>query len=136
MKAHAPFFSTAVVLLVLCGPVFAYRQLIDLGTLGGTSSWAQSINNSGQIVGGSYNNSGQSRACLFDPTGQKNNIDLNTLIDPSSGWTLTFADGINSNGWIVGKGTYNGNTRAFLLTPEPTTLLLFGLGVTLLRRKK
>ena len=32
-----------------------------------------------------------SPATLFDPTGAGNNIDLNTLIDPATGWTLECA---------------------------------------------
>jgi uncharacterized membrane protein len=109
---------------------------IDLGTLGGIKSAALFVNNNDQIVGYASDNSGIFKACLFDSTGQGNNIDLNILIDPTSGWILKEASCINNNGWIVGYGTYNGIDRAFLLTPEPTTLLLFGLGVTLLRRKK
>jgi uncharacterized membrane protein len=115
---------------------------IDLGTLGGSGSEALSINDMGQIVGwallapDSQNPFSSRHACLFDPTGHGNNIDLNTLIDPGSGWVLEKAYCINNSGWIVGEGAYHGGERAFLLTPEPTTLLLFGLGVSLLRRKK
>lgn len=110
---------------------------IFLGTLGGESSNATFINDKGQIVGWSeVPDQVFPHACLFDPTGQGNNIDLNTLIDPSSGWTLQYAYCINDSGWIVGCGAYDGYERAFLLTPEPVTLLLFGLGVSLLRRKK
>ncbi len=109
---------------------------IDLGTLGGLKSVALFANDEDQIVGYASDSSHAFKACLFDSTGHGNNIDLNTLIDPSSGWILKEATCINNNGWIVGYGTYNGIDQAFLLTPEPATLLLFGLGVTLLRRKK
>jgi uncharacterized membrane protein len=109
---------------------------LDLGTLGGAMSSALFANNENQIVGYASDSSGQQKACLFDSTGQGNNINLNDLIDPSSGWILKEASCINNNGWIVGYGTYNGIDQAFLLTPEPATLLLFGLGVSLLRRKK
>jgi probable HAF family extracellular repeat protein len=115
---------------------------IDLGSFGGYSgdSMAYSINDLGQIVGyaNGPNNSYQ-HACFFDPTGQGNNIDLNTLINPSSGWTLIEAYGINNNGWIVGWG-YDSHSSssfsAFLITPEPVTLLLFALGGLALRRKR
>ena len=43
--------------------------------------------------------------------------DLNNLIDPKAGWRLVRAEDINENGWIVGTGWFNGNRRAFLLTP-------------------
>ena len=109
---------------------------IDLGTLGGLTSAALFANNENQIVGYASDSSGQRRACLFDSTGQGNNINLNTLIDPSSGWILKEASCINNNGWIVGYGTYNGIDQAFLLTPEPATLLLFGLGGFVLRKRK
>ncbi len=54
-------------------------------------------------------------------------FDLNSLIPEGSGWNLLSANAINSQGQIVGFGTLNGETRAFLLTPvpEPSTLLLF-----------
>jgi hypothetical protein len=92
---------------------------------------ARSINDSGQIVGDyAYH------AYLFDPTGQGNNIDLNTLIDPSSGWTLMEAYCINNNGWIVGNGINPyGVAHAYLLTPEPATIVLLGLGSLFVRRR-
>jgi probable HAF family extracellular repeat protein len=44
-------------------------------------------------------------------------IDLNTLLPPNSGWVLEEARGINDKGQIVGSGTINGQTHAFLLAP-------------------
>jgi hypothetical protein len=76
---------------------------------------------------------------LFDPTGAGNNIDLNTLIDPASGWILLEAYDINysNSGWIVGtRINPQGETHAFLLVPEPATFALLGMGVLLLRRKE
>jgi probable HAF family extracellular repeat protein len=97
---------------------------IDLGGLAADgNSEAYCINDYGQIVGYAENGLKQTRACLFDNTGKGNNIDLNTLIDPNSGWTLKYAFGIDNEGWIVGQGIHNGQTRAFLLfmpkPPEP-----------------
>ena len=43
--------------------------------------------------------------------------DLNTLISADSGWALQFAGSINDRGEIVGWGTINGNTHAFLAKP-------------------
>ena len=106
----------------------------DLGTLGGDRSAALAINNSGQIVGGS------GHAFLYS---NGTMTDLNSLLI-TPGWTLTGAEAINDNGWIVGQGINPaGETHAFLLTPvpEPSTLalLLTGtialLGYAWLRRK-
>jgi probable HAF family extracellular repeat protein len=63
---------------------------------------------------------------------------LNDLIDPATGFTMTVARGINAAGQIVGQGTNAaGVTHAFLLTPiaaavpEPATwgLMLVGFGL-------
>jgi probable HAF family extracellular repeat protein len=111
--------------------IFDYKNgtIIDLSpTMEGE---ALSINDLGQIVG--YTSAGP---CIFDPTGKGNNININTLIDPASGWSLSQANCINNNGWIIGQGTYHGVTTSFLLIPEPATILLFALGGFALRRRK
>lgn len=81
------------------------------------------------------------RAFIFDPiTGV---IDLNSLIDPTSGWSLEFARDINSAGQIIGTGTLNGLTRGFMLNPtvapEPASCLLYGIGLlagVVIRKRK
>ncbi|MHC4131974.1 MAG: GLUG motif-containing protein [Planctomycetota bacterium] len=78
---------------------------VDLGTLGGDFSAAVSINDKGQIVGGSDSDS-ETHACLFDPTGAGNNIDLGTL-----GGEYSTAYSINNNGQIVGTAGYDPNNR-------------------------
>jgi probable HAF family extracellular repeat protein len=57
--------------------------------------------------------------------------DLNDLIDPTSGWRLYSAEGINERGQIVGFGSFGGQSRAFLLTavPEPTSVALLISGL-------
>jgi probable HAF family extracellular repeat protein len=45
-------------------------------------------------------------------------LDLNNLIPANSGWLLQIANAINDQGQIVGQGTLNGQTEAFLLTPQ------------------
>ena len=66
---------------------------------------------------------------------------LNSLISPTSGWTLEQANDINDNGQIVGYGIGpDGNTDGFLLdpVPEPATmgLLAAGLSALVIRRHK
>jgi hypothetical protein len=74
---------------------------------------------------------------LFDPTGNGNNINLNALIDPDSGLILKCAYSINNHGWIVGSGINpDGLSHAFLLTPEPATILLLGFGGLLLKKRR
>ncbi len=88
--------------------------MIDLGTLGGQSSIAHSINNLGQVVGEAENASRIPRAFLY--SGERM-IDLNGVIPADSGWNLTSATDISDRGVIIGIGTYNGKTQAFQLTP-------------------
>ena len=137
---------------------FLYQDghVTNLGTLGGPSTVALGINDQGQVVGSSQPASYQvksitdigSHAFLY-----QNGImtDLNTLISPSSGWTLQLARAINDNGQILGSGIGpDDKTDTFLLTPasepppvvpqipEPSTLAFFGLvaaGVVLRRAR-
>jgi hypothetical protein len=109
---------------------------VELENLGGGSR-ANEINNSGIAVG--YANQfingifvGR-RAVAWRPDTRA--IDLNDLIDPQSGWTLSEAYSISDTGWITGSGLFDPDgpgglavyNRLFLLqlpdVPEPTTLL-------------
>jgi probable HAF family extracellular repeat protein len=96
---------------------FRYQNAVmrSLGTLGGNMSEAHGLNESGQIVGMSFNASQKPRAFLYEDGPM---IDLNSLIAPSSGWTLQCAKAINESGSIVGWGRLQGETRGFLLTPR------------------
>lgn len=83
----------------------------DLGILPDSSaSGANSINNKGQVVGESGH--------AFIWTQTEGMQDLNSLIDATSGWTLLFAYAINDAGQITGSGLINGESHAFLLTPQ------------------
>jgi hypothetical protein len=82
------------------------------------------VNDSGLIVGRWYEHSSggantQLYAFLFD-TNTGDFIDLNTLIDPASGWQMDEAVVINNQGQIIGWGTHDGATGYFeLVVPEP-----------------
>jgi probable HAF family extracellular repeat protein len=101
----------------------------DLGTLGGTRSYGYGINDSGQVTGYFYLSNGLSDAFLYDAA--HGMVDLNSLIGPSSGWTLAEGEAINDRGQITGFGTIGGATHAFLLTPlpEPSTFVLGAVGM-------
>ena len=91
-------------------------QMVDLGSLGGSSSWGIAINNGGTVVG--YATTRTNTYHAFVSTNGARMQDLNKLIPPRTGWVLLEANGINDAGQIVGDGTIHGQTHAFLLTPQ------------------
>jgi probable HAF family extracellular repeat protein len=115
----------------------------DLGSLGasaeGIASIANSINNTGEIVGYAVSPTGEQRAVIW-----QNGVlvDLNDRIALGSGWRLSSAFKINSQGQIIGMGLVDGQPRGFLLTPEPIpepgTILgaIAGIGLLIGRRKQ
>jgi probable HAF family extracellular repeat protein len=101
---------------------FLYSRgvLTDLGTLDAMdTSVAYGINNNSAVVGTSYDQDASGgRAFLYSSSGGME--DLNSLIDPNSGWILESANGINDHGQIVGIGICpEGGEHAFLLDPTP-----------------
>jgi len=94
---------------------------------GGFGTYGHGINSYGQVVGYGYTSTAAYHAFLYE-NGQT--IDLNSRIDPASGWVLLEADQINDRGQILGTG----NLGTFLLTqvPEPSSLVLAALGFMLL----
>lgn len=88
----------------------------DLGTLGGDTSYAYGINNSGVVVGCSEIASSAFTHAFIYSDGRM--TDLHSLTDANSGWILEYAKAINDQGMIVGQGLNpSGQIRAFLLTP-------------------
>lgn len=96
-------------------PSTDYYNIADLGTLGGTSSWANRINNNGQIIGiSSFAGDTPLRAFLYS-----NGVmtDLGTL-----GGTSSFAYDINNTGHVVGSAAVAlGVTHAFLYSDGTMT---------------
>ena len=101
----------------------------DLGTFGGTESWVGGINDRGDVVGqATLPGDTIWHAFLFTDSGGM--VDLNNLIDPSSGWVLTNGGDINNKGQIACSGSNGSEYHALLLTPtpEPSTFALLGAG--------
>ncbi len=106
--------------------IYSAGSIIDLGTLNGYSqSVAQHINDAGIVVGSSQTDSNDMQAFVYCDNQMYN---LNDLVIDISLWTLEKAQSVNDMGEIVGWGTYDGEQRAFLLTPvlvpEPMSIVL------------
>jgi probable HAF family extracellular repeat protein len=118
-------------------------QMTDIGTLAsGDFSGATGINSLGSVVGFSNLASLGTDTHAFLYQGGTL-TDLNSLISPSSGWTLEYASSINDAGQIAGYGLFQGSQRAFLLNPaaapEPSALAVLalgGLGTAILAARK
>src|SRR6476659_1146802 len=89
----------------------------DLATLGGLNSYSYSLSAGGQVVGASEVQVTSDHTHAFLYTNGIGMVDLNTLIDPLSGWELSDAADINDAGQITGQGLINGKYHAYLLTP-------------------
>jgi hypothetical protein len=133
-------------------------SVLELAGLGADAdgyaeSVAYDVNSSGYSVGWADAYAADEylgmRAVLWDALGVA--TDLNTLIDPLSGWTLTEAVAISDTGWITGIGTFDPDGAgiaaayqrqflvhvdgAFSVIPEPAALSLVVVGMALLWRR-
>jgi probable HAF family extracellular repeat protein len=93
--------------------------LINLGTLGGTQSFANDINDSGVVVGWSYDSAGKQKAFRWDA--------VNGMVNLGAGQTLEgAAENINNNGDIVGWRTNGTVTKSAQWTEgDPLTATIF-----------
>ncbi len=89
-------------------------SLLDLGTLGGASSSARSINNNAKVVGVADTSNVESHAFLWQAGHMQ---DLNALVPQGSEWVLERAVSINDRDEIIGTGSHAGKPAAFLLLP-------------------
>lgn len=140
--------TLAMTLTLLTGystNLYGDYAITDLGTFGGTYSYAYGINDSGQVVGYAYTSNNSAQPAFLYSNGRM--TDLNSLLPAGSGWTLTSARAINNAGDIVGYGVNPaGQTHAFLLTPdsptvtpEPSSIIVFStglFGLALARRRR
>jgi probable HAF family extracellular repeat protein len=84
-----------------------------------TDSFANAINNSGDVVG-YYETSDQVTHAFLYSGGAA--YSLANLIAPASGWTLEMASDINDAGEIAGSGLHSNESHAFLATPGDITI--------------
>src|SRR6478752_3206763 len=94
----------------------------DLGTLGGSFSWAAAISGSGQVVGTAADPDNLGHAFSWTPAGGM--IDLGTLV---GSFSQAFA--VNDDGQVVGPAsTAAGDTHAFSWTASGGMIDLGTLG--------
>ena len=97
------------------------RQTKDLGTLGGSYSSAEAVNDLNQVVGQSSISDNYSQAPHAFLWKRGRMVDLNTMIDPNLGLVVIDASGINRSGQIAASVvTSDGSYHAVLLTPTAT----------------
>jgi uncharacterized membrane protein len=94
--------------------------VVDLGRVEGQRTYANGINDDGDVVG-EYWNIGLAGGFVRS-AGQSTLYDLQELIPTGSPWTIRSAQDINNDGQITGYGVIDGFYHSFLLTPITLTL--------------
>lgn len=101
-----------IISVALSQPVCAWKYTVtDLGTLGGTESFAYAMNDSGQVVGYARYAGDTAGGPFLWSNGEM--VDLNALYGIGPGYYVAMAQGINNLGHIVGN-TADGS--AFILS--------------------
>lgn len=107
---------------VAAGPIEAAvfhgpDDITHLGTMGLEESWAEDVNNAGDIVGAAFDPEVGPRAFLYRDGAMH---DLTAMLPDDSGWdVLMFANNVNDAGVIVGTGRYRGVLTGFVMAPVP-----------------
>jgi probable HAF family extracellular repeat protein len=95
--------------------LFDHGVVTNLGASVAEETMAAGMNAFGEVVGWRVDPAtGDDKAVLFQGGAV---IDLDTLIDPALGWTLTRAWDVDDEGRIVGAGLHNGVGEAFIIEP-------------------
>jgi probable HAF family extracellular repeat protein len=105
INSHGQVAGTGVHYSMRRAFVWQHDQWTMLSTLGGGWSWANSMNDLGQVVGGSYidRDDAISHAALWQPDGTI--VDLGTL----SGEMESAGMAVNNRGQVVGSSDVSGN---------------------------
>jgi hypothetical protein len=94
-------------------------ELPRFSTLAGTAS---SLNDLGVVAGSVTVSTGVTHAAIW--TNDHTVIDLNSVINPASGWTLSTAVDVDETGWVAGVGTSVTSTQPvsyLILVPQAGT---------------
>jgi hypothetical protein len=94
--------------------VFSATAPVDVHNFTSTVSALVAVAN-GVAVGSYTWPAGGKHAFVYTDAG--GSVDLNTLVAADSGWVLSNAVGVNTNGQIVGHGLVGVNPRVYRLTP-------------------
>ncbi len=132
MKLHHRWATTVLLVTASCGvstaahAVSAYT-ITDLGTLGGSYSYASGINNSGQVVGSSKIAGDTTDHAFLYSNGTMSDIGMGSSSTATN--SASSASAINNSGQVVGTSYGTGNGlfgNAAVLYSNGTTSMLWG----------